>query len=430
MKEKVLEAINKYRLLNGGETVTVALSGGADSVALLYALNCLKEELGITLKAAHLNHNIRGAEALRDAEFSEKLCARLGVEFTCGSIDVPAAARLNKQSLELAARLCRYGFLAEVAGEGVIATAHNADDNLETVLFNLTRGSALSGLCGIPPKRDNFIRPLILCSKQEIEAYCTENKLDFVIDSTNLSEDYTRNKIRHRVIPTLKEINPAAAAAASRASEQLFEDKAFIDKEVGKLYSVAVSPKGIDAMLLSQSPKSLAVRVLKKYYEEHFNGELSYSHLSELYGLCFNASQIVLPQKIKAYRSVGYIIMESIASQEKALYETEILKENIKNVNTLFFNNAADCDKIVGELRIRARLAGDKIKLKAGGYTKTLKKLYNEYKIPENKRENLPIVADDKGVVWICGIGVASRVQPDDKTESVYIFKGREINGK
>ena len=188
IENSVLSAIEQFSLLDASKNITVALSGGADSVALIYALYRLREKLGITLSAAHLNHMIRGEEALRDEEFVKKLCKKYEIPLFCERTDVPAFAKIQGLSLETAAREVRYGFLERV-NCGVIATAHTASDNLETVLFNLSRGTALKGLCGIPPKRGIFIRPLILASRSEIEDYCKKNNLDFVTDSTNLSDD-------------------------------------------------------------------------------------------------------------------------------------------------------------------------------------------------------------------------------------------------
>ena len=173
MEEKILNAVKRFSLLSCGESVTVALSGGADSVSLLFALLQLQKKLGISVSAAHFNHMIRGAEADRDEAFAREFCERLGVPFTAGRGDVPQYAAENRISEETAARLLRYAFLEKA--DGLVATAHTASDNFETVLFNLTRGAALGGLCGIPPKRGKFIRPLLFCTREDIEEYCRES---------------------------------------------------------------------------------------------------------------------------------------------------------------------------------------------------------------------------------------------------------------
>ena len=201
MKSQVLKAIERFSLLDN-RNITVALSGGADSMALLSVLLEIKGEFSLNITAAHFNHRIRGAEADRDEAFVKEYCEKKGVELFLGSGDVPSYAKEQGLSLELAARELRYEFLKSVS-KGNVATAHTASDNAETVIFNLTRGSGAEGLCGIPPKRDIFIRPLILATREQIEEYCKENDIPFVNDSTNFCDDYTRNKIRHNVIPVL-----------------------------------------------------------------------------------------------------------------------------------------------------------------------------------------------------------------------------------
>ena len=224
MENHILEAIERFSLIEEkGVNVTVALSGGADSMSLLYALLNLREKLGITVNAAHLNHMIRGEEAERDTCFVKEQCEKLGVKLYCEYADIPAIAEREGISLELAARNTRYEFLKRVSS-GLVATAHTASDNLETLLYNLARGSGLDGLCGIPPKRGIFIRPLITCTRDTVENYCSENNIPFVTDSTNLADDYTRNKLRHKVVPVLKEINPAVEMNALRTSSILRQD--------------------------------------------------------------------------------------------------------------------------------------------------------------------------------------------------------------
>ena len=203
MEEKVLRAIEKFGMLDGVNDVTVALSGGADSMCLLHSLLVIKDTYSLNITAAHLNHMIRGKEALRDEEFVIEQCKKIGVQLFVERVDVPLFARENKISIELAARKVRYEFFERVA-KGAVATAHTASDNIETVILNMTRGASLKGLCGIPPKRDRFIRPLICCTRSDVEAYCAKNNIQFVTDSTNLTDEYTRNNIRHNIYNIIK----------------------------------------------------------------------------------------------------------------------------------------------------------------------------------------------------------------------------------
>ena len=243
MLKKVNEALTRFNLLNDAKHVTVALSGGADSMALLAVLLELKDELGINkISAAHFNHQIRGSEAMRDQEFVTEFCKRNGVELFLGAADVPTFAKEQGMSLELAARKLRYEFFDGIDTD-IIATAHTASDNIETVIFNITRGTALSGLGGIPTKRDRYIRPLILCTRDMIEDYCEQKGIAFVTDSTNLCDDYTRNKIRHNVISVLKEVNSSAENAVSRMTASVREDENFINGVVKVEYDKLVSTR-------------------------------------------------------------------------------------------------------------------------------------------------------------------------------------------
>ena len=207
MIDKIFRHIKDNKLLSDGDTVVCGLSGGADSVGLLLALYELREKLGINVEALHVNHCLRGEESDRDEEFCCQLCSRLGIPFSAFRVDVKSYAKEHSLSDEEAARKLRYGVFEANSQGKKIATAHNANDNLETVILNLARGSALKGMAGIPVRRNNIIRPLLTVSREEIEAFLSERGQEFVTDSTNLSDDYTRNKIRHKIIPLMNELN-------------------------------------------------------------------------------------------------------------------------------------------------------------------------------------------------------------------------------
>lgn len=421
MVEKLVRsALKDFDMLKKSREITVALSGGADSVSLLHILKSLEKELGLKITAAHLNHLIRGAEADRDEAFVKKLCDRLSVELVSERTNVPAFAESEGLSLELAARSLRYDFLNRVS-KGVIATAHNADDNLETILFNLTRGTALKGLCGIPPVRDNIIRPIIYCSRAQIEEYCKGNDLSFVTDSTNLSDDYTRNKIRHNVIPVLKEINPSVTATALRMSEALTEDNAFIGKAANEEFISRFNNEDLDLKGFEAIDKAVAIRVLKAFLNQFDIGDISAKHYSQLYNICISGGEISLPKiTLISEFSVLRVKQESISDfKVEFLNATSEEFINSKKINNLLLKNYIDCDKIVGKLVLRTRNSGDTIRLKNKNGTKPLTKLYNEYKIPLEMRDNLPVVSDDEGIVWIYKIGVAERVAADEQSENI-----------
>ena len=209
MRAEVLAWMQAQRMTEPGDTVVCAVSGGADSVSMLHVLLSLQDTLGIRVEAAHFNHHLRGAESDRDEAFVRQLCASLGVPLHTGGGDVQARAAQTHESLEEAARKLRYAFFDTLPG--LVATAHTQDDNLETVLLNLTRGTGLAGLTGIPPKRGRLIRPMLVCTRAQIEACLAEHGFSYVTDSTNLLPDARRNRLRQRVIPLLREENPAVA---------------------------------------------------------------------------------------------------------------------------------------------------------------------------------------------------------------------------
>lgn len=434
MKNCVLEAVKRFSLLeNGVTTVTVALSGGADSMALLYVLLSLKEELGITVKAAHLNHMIRGEEALRDEEFVKEQCKKLGVELFCERADVPAFAKKRGISTELAARELRYEFLERI-NEGVIATAHTASDNLETVLFNLARGSALDGLCGIPPKRGVFIRPIILCTRADIEEYCKENGIPFVTDSTNLSDEYTRNKIRHKIVPLFKELNPSAERSVSRTSGLLREDADFLNSCADSFLAENVSGGALCIGGLKNLPPAVAKRVIKKYIEtQREEITLENIHIEEVFGAISKKCRISLPKGYSALISGDRLTLcqNGESTQKTENYIVNMTEcdntffKSTKKINNLFLNNLLDCDKIMGKSVVRTRQSGDSIRLKNRGCTKTLNRLFSENRIPAEERDFIPVIADDKGVIWVYGIGAAQRCAADESARRVLVIEAK-----
>lgn len=426
MLKKVTEAVKRFDMLKNVGHITVALSGGADSMALLYALLVLKEELNIKkISAAHFNHQIRGDEALRDQRFVEDYCRDREIDCFIGSADVPEFAKQNGLSLELAARKLRYQFFNSLDTD-VIATAHTASDNMETVLFNLTRGTALSGLCGIPPVRDKYIRPLIFCTRKDIENYCEQEGIAFVTDSTNLCDDYTRNKIRHNAVPILKGINASAENAVLRMSASLREDEDFIGGIADQKYSEMLFEKGLSLADFASLHPAVSKRIVARFCNE-LKLDVDSFHINAIYDICMSGGKTSLPQKKIAVARDGVLaITDSDAKLKNAEFsvdiirtENDLFKKNQK-VHNLFLKNILDCDKIVGRLVLRTKQTGDSVRLKNKNGTKTLKKLFCEYKIPHEERPNLPVLCDDQGIVWIHKIGVAERCAADDKSISVY----------
>ncbi len=426
MIEKVIKTIKRYDMLKNTDSVTVALSGGADSVALLHCMLSLKDALGISVFALHLNHNLRGEESNRDEQFVRSLCQKWQVPLIVQSADISKISKETGESIELAARHVRYDFFQKNC-RGVIATAHTASDSAETLIFNITRGAALSGLCGIPALRDIYIRPLINCTRTEIEQYCKENNLQFVNDSTNFTDDYTRNKIRHNVVTTLKQINPSFENTVTRMCANIKEDDEFISLAATKEYREIVSNGLLKTDNFGLLHPAVAKRVLKLYFKDRYNAELDSVNLELLYKTAKGEiTATVLPGKIKAEVKNGLLYMDNGSEKADYHYKTEIVKENIEKINSLLLKNALDCGKINGALTVRTRLPNDKIRLANRGVTKSLKKLFMEMKIPKPERSTVPIVCDKDGIVWVYGIGVAERVKVDGNTKEVFVINSKK----
>lgn len=275
-ESKVQATISDYAMFGQGEAVVVALSGGADSVSLLRVLKSLEETLEIRVCACHLNHCLRGEESDSDERFCAELCGALGVPLETRRVEV--ANHLNPhESVEQAARRIRYEFFWEVLeklGSSVLATAHTASDNAETVLLNLTRGTGISGLCGIPPIRGfgennefRVVRPLLGCTRAEVESYLSQLGQGFVTDKTNLSEDYSRNRIRLNVIPELEKINPSLQNVISRMTKILREDDQFLEEMSDKALSEARTGRGWDAAALARLAKPIKARAVRRILE-------------------------------------------------------------------------------------------------------------------------------------------------------------------
>ncbi len=428
MEKLIIDAIQQYSMLpQDVKCVTVALSGGADSMALLFSLLSLKKRLGITVKAAHFNHMIRGAEADSDEQFVKEQCDKAGIELAVGRADVPLYARKNSISIELAARKLRYEFFSKI-NEGVIATAHTSSDNLETVIFNLSRGTGPDGLCGIPPKRDIFIRPLIFCTRENIEEYCSKKGIPFVTDSTNLSDDYTRNKIRHNIIPVLKTLNPSVEKAVQRTASLLKEDSEYISSMVEEYLTENTVENRLRVGSLGELSPAVAKRVVKRFIENMFpQCDTELVHIESVLKIVHKGGQIHLPSLCTAVIENGYLkILRNGENEQKPkefivdITEVDIsfIEEN-KKINNLLLNNSLDCDKIIGKSVLRTKQSGDKIRLRNRGCTKTLNRIFSENKIPVRDREVIPVIADDKGVIWIHGIGVAERCNVCNKSKRI-----------
>ena len=444
VRNKAFKAIADYSMLCDTHKIIVGFSGGADSVCLLHMLNSFKVELGFELMGAHVNHGIRGDEALRDADFAQGFCQKLGVEFRLLNIDCVRLSSESGDSLEVCGRNERYKFFHSMAGDGVkIATAHNANDNAETVLFNIARGATIKGGGGIPPVRDAIIRPLIYCTRKEIEGYCKENALEYVTDSTNLSDDYTRNKIRHMVLPVLEEINSESISNFTFFSSNAREVSEYIKGEALRALDYARdfgSNYFVGALL---DFDDVVVReALVILFHDMTNKTLERKKLDELMALLNGSGRIQVYGDIFAevIRGKFRFFVKDKQSAPEAIYvdnlpfeavfgdyhiKTEAITESSEKFNKKVLDNLIDCDKIVGKVFLRTRVVGDKISLPNRGVTKSLKKLFNEMNIPVEKRDFIPVLCDDVGVVWVYSVGVDARCHVDANSSNIIFIGGK-----
>ncbi|MBR4628122.1 MAG: tRNA lysidine(34) synthetase TilS [Ruminococcus sp.] len=435
--DKIFDLISSENMLTPGDCVVCGLSGGADSVCLLLAMNSLAGRLGISVEALHVNHCLRGSESDRDEAFCRELCSRLGIPYTAVSCDVTGLSEKESLSTEEAARKLRYGIFAEHSQGKKLATAHNADDNLETMILNLARGTALKGLAGIPAVRGNIIRPLLAVSRSEIEAYLDMLGQEYVTDSTNLSDDYTRNKIRHRIVPLLNEINPSAVLTAARSAAALREENSFIEVETehaekacrsgntftGLAAYPSVIRKRCTARLLSDNsvPYSYdrlctADGIIVKGGKLNVSGELYLVSDGRVFSLELLTAAAEMPEV-----SAELVPGKNIIFPGKALV-CEIRKcDNLKKserVNKILTYYELDYDKIIGRAFVRNRRKGDRIRLAGRDFTSSVKKLINE-KIPVSSRPFLHFIEDEDGTVFAEGLGIADRVKPGADTRRI-----------
>ncbi len=431
--------------------ILIGLSGGADSTAMLHMLSVYAKSNGTPLYAAHLNHGIRGDEADRDELFCKGLAERCGITFISKKVNIPEIAKISGESIESAARRIRYEFFSDIMREQgiqILATAHNADDNLETIVFNLSRGTGLRGICGIPERRPCegglVIRPILSMEKSEILEYCKKNSLDFVTDSTNTDTDYTRNKIRSEIIPVMREINSGAVKNAYRASQSLYEDSVCLDELAHRFIKELDTDGGIEAQKLCSSPASVVSRALMCIYSDlSAGGTLEAVHISSLCELALRAvphSSVSLPNSFEGIIENKRLYIRKKAQQkEYAPYSVSIFggnnfisqtqceifignSHNAKNIYKKSILLSFRSDKIKGELVARSRMSGDKIKI--NGMNKSVKKLMCDKKIPLELRYRLPVICDDEGILAIPLLGIrdgAAFCGSADKTD-IYFY--------
>lgn len=421
-------------LFKRGDAVAVALSGGKDSMCLLHLLLKSKDELGITVKAINVEHGIRGEKSLSDSDFVAKECAILGVPLYFQRVDSLGFSSENGLSVEEAARILRYKVFQSAADEGFcnkIATAHHASDRVETTLFNIFRGASSLGAAGIPESSRNglIVRPLLSLTRGEIDEYVKENSIPFVTDETNSDNAYSRNYIRNKIIPDIKEKFPSFETAVLRFADSLKDDNDYLLGEARKAieqrngeYSFPCDlPKPVFSRAAITCMKSLGI--LKDYEKVHVDAVLSLKNEE-------NGKSVDLPKGVVAVKDYGRITLYKKKSKEEfcesfKLGTYEFAGRTYRFEKTTYSGQKrsdnrliADFSKIPDGAVIRNRRLGDTFE-KFGGGAKKLKDYLIEKKIPQRERDDLLLLCKGEKVVIICGIEISDAVKVDKDTKFV-----------
>lgn len=431
MLENALALMDEYAMLPPGGTVLCAVSGGADSMCLLHFLRTLAEERGFTLRAAHFDHRLRGEESTADAAFVENRCRMWNIPLTLGSGDVAGAARRAGTGIEETARALRYAFLEQTAEDqnaDVIATAHNASDNTETVLLHLIRGAGLQGLTGIPPRRGHLVRPFLTTTREEIGAYLRAQNVDWREDSSNADDTYARNYLRHRLLPAMEELNPRFLGGMERTIRLLRQDNDFLNAQAAQVAALARWAEDdlvIEARYIAELPAAIAPRAVRRLLEMTGDGntDCSAAHLKAVVDLAVGddpSAVAFLPNGRLAQRVYRELL---ITTQGESPPFTACPLNTDGETAPAGTHWRCSCrtvtcpaleerrpgawylDKEVqGRPVLRPRQTGDELAL-PGRDTKTLKKWMIDEKIPRRDRDRIPVLADERGVLAAAGLG-------------------------
>lgn len=442
MEKVVRRTIKQYNLLSEGDGVVVGFSGGADSSALLFVLKNLASEFKLRLAAVHVNHGIRGEEAQRDANAATRLCETLGIACYLFEEDVPKLAKTLNLSLEQAGREIRYKRFEEVRaklGYQKIALAHHRDDQGETILFRLIRGTGLEGLSGMAHKReDNVIRPLLSVSRKMIETYCQSQALTFVTDSTNLESAYSRNFLRLKIIPDLEaRFKVDLGEKLSEMANRLRMDSDFIEKAVDEAWREGITEKDgaiyVQSAYLKTSHKAIATRLIRRIFKKILGnlqdfGQVHVNQIMQLttsggyrivclQGVCCESSQGVLrfmmEKNYKRQSNLSPPKLEIAVYEAGEAIEVEALESAVRALSKEIRPWVAlvDAQKIKGELTFRHRKSEDRF-VPLGFYGhKKIKDFFIDEKIPKEIRDEVWLLCDEEKIIWVCGYRLSEEVK-------------------
>lgn len=423
-----------------GETVAVAVSGGADSMSLLYALKDNEKKLKINVIAVNVEHGIRGQASVSDSDFVKSYCAENNIPLKTFTVNAPLYAKSNKISVEQAARILRYDCFNQMLKNGEcdkIATAHHASDNAETILLNLFRGTGLKGIAGIKPQNVKYIRPLLYTEKSEILSYVSENKIPFVTDETNFDHDITRNYLRLKIIPEIKNIFPDAERSITKLSTTAIEEDAFLDELATSLVE---KTNGIIKVKLTEQPVLMRRAIIIAMKLSGITKDYESAHVITTANLVNlkNGSKVSLPNgvtAIKEYDCLAFYVENTSAFNPikfacgEYIFPHGLLKiEKAEKYIDLKNGFYCDSDKLPDDTVIRTRENGD-IFTKFGGKTKKLKNFFIDEKIPQRLRDGLPIIASKKQV-FFNGLAISDKIKVDKSTINVIKLTYIESEGE
>lgn len=447
MLEAIGQTIKKYNMIAPGDKVVCGVSGGPDSMALLHVLLALRKESDHSILVAHLDHGLR-EESLGEAEFVRDYCQRHGIPFFMEKADITSMAEEEHISLEDAGRRARYGLFNRILEEQQatrIAVGHQMQDNAETVLWNLMRGSGLNGLCGIRPVQGNIIRPLLFTSREEIMAYLDMNHIPYVTDSSNETCEYTRNRIRHTLLPAMEQFNPNIHGTLSRMAQTLVDDEQVLEEITDSYYNKAVAPNdgyGIHIHLatLHDAPRAVARRIIRKAVESICGlKDLTSTQVESVLelvdlqaGSCADIHGGVVARR--GFESIEILKPENPEAREETLLnlegETDAPDFNCRFICTRLDGipddlknhpehyQYFDADLFPHDAVVRSRREGDKIKPLGCGHMK-LKKYLSQKKIPRWDREDIPVIASGQNILWAVGYGISDDVRIGKETARI-----------
>lgn len=465
--DKVKKYIEENNMIKRKDSVIVGLSGGADSVCLLKILTILRETYELDITAVHVHHGIRGEEADRDMKFAEKYCGDCGVKIKVFYYDVPKYAKENGMSEEEAGRKIRYEAFESIrAHGGKIAVAHNLNDSVETFVHNLCRGSGLTGLSGIKPVQGHVIRPILCLERREIENYLNTNQIPYIEDSTNFYEEYTRNKIRLNVLPYLTEhINKESIIHINNVSRELSEAERYLNEQAENLYNQMFYEYNnciyADKYRLEKTDEYMRSRIIRLaiYHLIGQMKDITRKHIEDI-GLLLKKQSgrcVVLPYGITVHTEQNHLIIErqrageiedtaqeAVTIFEQGTYEfgdyffetqlIDVEKENVnpEDLEKYLKKNQKLCtkcfnyDKIVSNVQIRNRRAGDYLTINRDGGKKKLKSYMIDEKIPAHMRDKIPVIADGSHIMWVYGGRMSEGYKVTAGTKRILKITGKE----